>query len=212
MNILEVETRPYGRPLSTVFGYTDKAMAFDADDDFDPLLPELRILSYRYVRLFFHPVKDVFVLFNGWKDPEWTDVKAARSGVDAEEKSTREVVFGSNLIDIEQKPIPKLLVDEVGRLSVPTVLNAMIRRLLIFPGAAPLLCLSNREPNSVVPRRILLLCNLYILDVCGQHNNYSNRDSCCRFFLVISWPSAISRVNSIFGPLDNETPTRDISV
>ncbi|SPN98873.1 related to cation translocating ATPases [Cephalotrichum gorgonifer] len=112
MSILEVETRPYERPLSTVFGYTNKAMAFDADDDFDPLLPELRIISYRYVRLFFHPVKDVFVLFNGWKDPAWTDVKAARSGVDAEEKTTREVVFGSNLIDIEQKSIPKLLVDE----------------------------------------------------------------------------------------------------
>lgn len=114
MSILDVETMPYGRPLSTVFGYTDKAMMFDADDDFDPLLPELRILSYRYVRLFFHPVKDVFVLFNGWKDPMWTDVKAVRSGVDAEEKGTREVVFGSNLIDIEQKSIPKLLVDEVG--------------------------------------------------------------------------------------------------
>lgn len=111
--ILDVETKPYGRPLSTVFGYTDKVMLYDIDDDFDPLLPELRIISYRYVRLFFHPVKDVFVLFNGWKDPAWTDVKAARSGVDAEEKSTREVVFGSNLIDIEQKSIPKLLVDEV---------------------------------------------------------------------------------------------------
>ncbi|KAL2114590.1 hypothetical protein VUR80DRAFT_4573 [Thermomyces stellatus] len=110
--ILDVETKPYGRPLSTVFGYTDKVMLYDIDDDFDPLLPELRIISYRYVRLFFHPVKDVFVLFNGWKDPAWTDVKAARSGVDAEEKSTREVVFGSNLIDIEQKSIPKLLVDE----------------------------------------------------------------------------------------------------
>jgi cation-transporting ATPase 13A2 len=112
MAILDVETKPYGRPLSTVFGYTDKAMMYDVDDDFDPLLPELRILSYRYVRLFFHPVKDIFVLFNGWKDPAWTDVKEARSGVDADEKSTREVVFGSNLIDIEQKSIPKLLVDE----------------------------------------------------------------------------------------------------
>jgi cation-transporting ATPase 13A2 len=113
MSVLDVETRPYGRPLSTVFGYTDKAKAFAADDDFDPFLDELRILSYRYVRLFFHPVKDVFVLFHGWKDPAWTDIKAAGVGVDAEEKNIREVVFGTNLIELDQKSIPKLLIDEV---------------------------------------------------------------------------------------------------
>lgn len=154
MVILDVETRPYGRPLSTIFGYTDKAMAFDADDDFDPFLPELRILSYRYVRLFFHPVKDVFVLFHGWKDPAWTDIQAARLGVDAEEKNTRQVVFGSNLIDIEQKSIPKLLVDEVHQTDPPFSLltgntsNAFC--VLILLGLPPFLRLSNCKLDSLV--------------------------------------------------------------
>ncbi|PKS05222.1 hypothetical protein jhhlp_008593 [Lomentospora prolificans] len=113
MTILQIEDRSYGRSLSTVFGHPDKGMSFDGDDDDDPILPTLRTLNYRYVRLFFHPLRDVFVLFHAWKDPAWADVRTARSGIDAEERSIRETVFGLNVIDIEQKSIPKLLVDEV---------------------------------------------------------------------------------------------------
>ncbi|KAI1647281.1 uncharacterized protein F4817DRAFT_338035 [Daldinia loculata] len=113
MTILEVQTQPYNRPLSTVFGSPDKIYAQLLGDDADPLLPELRVLNYRYVRFFYHPLKGKFVICNGWKDPTWTRVRALRAGIDGEEKDHRERVFGTNLIDIEQKSIPQLLVDEV---------------------------------------------------------------------------------------------------
>lgn len=61
-------------------------------------------------------MKDRFVLSNSWKDPTWTDVKSIRAGIAGEEKEMRELVFGKNLIDIEQKSIPQLLVDEVCKL------------------------------------------------------------------------------------------------
>jgi len=112
MAIINVERKAYGRPLSTVFAPGNKGEVCEMDDESDPLLPELLIINYRYVRLFFHPPKDVFVLFSGWKDSAWTDVRSVRSGLDGEERGFRELVFGSNLIDIEQKSIPKLLVDE----------------------------------------------------------------------------------------------------
>ncbi|KAI1138954.1 hypothetical protein F5Y05DRAFT_383131 [Hypoxylon sp. FL0543] len=112
MAILNVHTQPYNRPLSTVFGAPEKIFA-QLLDDADPLLPELRVLNYRYIRFFYHPLKDKFVISNGWKDPAWTRVRALRAGIDGEEKDHRERVFGANLIDIEQKSIPKLLVDEV---------------------------------------------------------------------------------------------------
>ncbi|KAH8664325.1 P-type ATPase-like protein [Xylariales sp. PMI_506] len=111
--ILPISARPYTRPLSTVFGPPEKMFAQFLDDDADPLLSELRVLNYRYVRLFFHPLKDKFVICNGWKDPFWTDVRELRYGIDGDEKEQREYVFGANLIDIEQKSIPQLLVDEV---------------------------------------------------------------------------------------------------
>ncbi|XXH00267.1 D-3-phosphoglycerate dehydrogenase 2 [Hypoxylon texense] len=115
MAILNVHAQLYNRPLSTVFGAPEKIFAQLLEDDADPLLPELRVLNYRYVRFFYHPLKGKFVLCNGWKDPSWTHVRALRAGIDGDEKDYRESVFGPNLIDIEQKSVPQLLVDETMR-------------------------------------------------------------------------------------------------
>ncbi|RYP48964.1 hypothetical protein DL768_005236 [Monosporascus sp. mg162] len=113
--ILDVHTCAYDRPLSTVFGAPEKLFAQLLEEDADPLLPELRILHYRYVRFFFHPLKDKFLIRTGWKDPAWTHVRSVRAGISGDEKDERERVFGTNLIDIEQKTIPQLLVDETMR-------------------------------------------------------------------------------------------------
>ncbi|KAK1997065.1 ATPase [Colletotrichum falcatum] len=109
--VMDVDKKLYGRPMSTIFGSGEKSYAMD--DEYDPIIAELRMLNYRYVRLYFNQQKDKFVMFNGWVDPNWTDPRAVRAGIDSDEKGLREVVFGNNLIDIEQKSIPQLLVDEV---------------------------------------------------------------------------------------------------
>jgi cation-transporting P-type ATPase 13A2 len=114
MVIMPVKSQFYGRPVSTVFGSMEKMQANDFDDEADPIIEELRTLDYRYVRLSFHPLKDKFVLSSGWKDPEWTDTHLVRSGLDSDEKAIREILFGGNLIDIEQKSVGQLLIDEVG--------------------------------------------------------------------------------------------------
>lgn len=93
-------------------------MEREYDEDDDPVVARLRYLDYRYIRFFFHPLKDKFVLSNSWKDPEWTDVKSIRAGLNGEERGSREVVFGKNLIEIEQKTIPQLLLDEVRCLVI----------------------------------------------------------------------------------------------
>ncbi|KAL2163138.1 hypothetical protein VTH06DRAFT_6974 [Thermothelomyces fergusii] len=112
--ILDVESKPYGRPLSTVFGTPGKMTSYLlTDEDQDPILQDLRMISYRYVRFFFHPTRDKFLLGAGWKDPQWSDVRELRVGITSEEKTHRALVFGENLIDIEQKSVFRLLVDEV---------------------------------------------------------------------------------------------------
>ncbi|KAI0977328.1 hypothetical protein F4678DRAFT_468531 [Xylaria arbuscula] len=113
MATLDVKHRPYDRPLSTVFGAPEKLFAQLLEDDGDPIMSELQTLDYRYVRFFFHPLKDKFVVCNGWKDPSWTRVRDLRTGIDGDEKDQREHVFGANIIDIDQKSVPQLLVDEV---------------------------------------------------------------------------------------------------
>ncbi|OAL50930.1 hypothetical protein IQ07DRAFT_508291 [Pyrenochaeta sp. DS3sAY3a] len=111
--IQDVSKQIYGRSLSTVFGDPEKGRSSDWDEDEDPLIKELRCLDYRYIRFVYHPVKDKFVLANTWKDPAWTEASALREGLDNDERDYRELVFGKNLIDIAEKTIGQLLVDEV---------------------------------------------------------------------------------------------------
>lgn len=77
-------------------------------------MSHLQYIDHKYLRFFYHPLEDRFVLMSGWKDPLWTDVKVMRAGLDAEDRDSRELIFGKNLIEIQQKSVPQLLVDEVG--------------------------------------------------------------------------------------------------
>ena len=111
--VQHVNRQTYGRSLSTVFGDPEKGRPREWDEDDDPLIGELRCLDYRYIRFVYHPIKDKFVLANTWKDPSWTHVLALREGLDNDERDYRELVFGKNMIDIAEKTVGQLLVDEV---------------------------------------------------------------------------------------------------
>ena len=41
-------------------------------------------------------------------------MKVMRDGLDVDDRDSRELIFGKNVIDIQQKSIPQLLVDEVS--------------------------------------------------------------------------------------------------
>lgn len=114
-SVQNIQIRRYGQSLSTIFGIHEKSAeaAIDPDEDDDPVIHSLRCLDYRYIRFVYHPLHDKFLLNNGWKDPNWTDVKVVRSGIDMNEKEHRNLVFGANVIDIEEKSIMQLLIDEV---------------------------------------------------------------------------------------------------
>jgi cation-transporting P-type ATPase 13A2 len=109
----EVSSQEYGHPLSTVFGVPAKETSNGYIDDDDPILENLQILDYRYMRLLYHPLQGKFVLNNNWADPQWANVKALREGLDSDERDIRDQVFGKNVLDIQQKSIPQLLMDEV---------------------------------------------------------------------------------------------------
>ncbi|KAK8247670.1 P-type ATPase-like protein [Phyllosticta capitalensis] len=113
MMVQTIGKQNYGQPLSSVFGVSHKDGYRDYDEYDDPVIKELKTLDYRYIRFCYHPTRDKFVLGNTWKDPAWTDVRTIRTGLDTEEKESREQVFGKNLIDIEEKSTSQLLVDEV---------------------------------------------------------------------------------------------------
>ena len=77
-------------------------------------MTHLRFLDYRYISFCFHPLKDKFTPCSDLNDPKWTNIKSIRAGLDSDERHKRERIFGKNQIDIQQKSIPQLLVDEVS--------------------------------------------------------------------------------------------------
>ncbi|KAF1985978.1 hypothetical protein K402DRAFT_454662 [Aulographum hederae CBS 113979] len=110
--IQDVNKQEYGRTLSSVFGSQGKGGLREYNEEDDYTIEELITLDYRYIRFCFHPVRDKFLLGSTWKDPNWTEVETIRGGLDNDEKSYREQVFGQNIIDIEEKSTWQLLVDE----------------------------------------------------------------------------------------------------
>lgn len=115
------------------------------DDDDDPVLTHLRFLNYRYIQFCFNPIIDKFVLYGDWQDPTWTTVKSIRAGLDGEERIRRGILFGKNQIDVKQKSLLALLVDEVSqsiRIYLVLVLHAI--------GPSSFLCLSSCQSYTVV--------------------------------------------------------------
>jgi len=176
--VQSIDSKEYGRSMSTVFGASEKRYVVLDEEDDDPVLEDLRILDYRYMRFSFHPVKDRFVLSNSWKDPAWTDVKSIRAGIDGDEKEIRELVFGKNLIDIKQKTIPQLLIDEVCALS------DSVESCLLATGVSPFLRISNCQSYSLVLGRILLLRRLYLPHLRSEHYYNSPRNSLGKYYFV----------------------------
>ncbi|BDD61946.1 hypothetical protein MAP00_006957 [Monascus purpureus] len=106
-----VSSQNYGRPISTVFPVSRRHFTH-YDEDNDPVITCLRHVDYRYLRFFYHPLEDRLFLISGWKDSLWTNTKVMRGGLDADDRDSRERIFGKNLIDIKQKSVPQLLADE----------------------------------------------------------------------------------------------------
>jgi len=112
MLVEDIPKVEYGQSLSSVFGVTGNQKFSDYNEEDDPVMDHLRFLDHRYIRFCFNPLRDRFLLTNTWKDPAWTDTEVIRAGIDSDEKEHRETVFGRNAINIEQKTVGQLLVDE----------------------------------------------------------------------------------------------------
>ena len=192
MSVLDVDARPYDRPLSTVFGSPDKLTAYMSGDDEDPIIQDLRMLNYRYVRFYFHPMKDKFVLGHGWKDPLWTGVRAVRVGIDNEDKTYREIVFGNNLVDIEQKSIFRLLVDEVGFLKHSQVsINSV--SVNTQPGFPSLLRIPDCQLDTLVDGPILLLRYGHFTHVGRQYHHHAYRNTIGKRHLRPTWTRSYTK-------------------
>ncbi|GMM44557.1 putative acid anhydride hydrolase [Pichia kluyveri] len=82
-------------------------------DDIDPIVPILISFEYRYMKLFYDPLDDLFKLPTNWIDEKWCHYPDIKDGITETNYKLRKMIFGDNIINIVEKSISKLLVDEI---------------------------------------------------------------------------------------------------
>ncbi|KAJ3012104.1 hypothetical protein HKX48_006448 [Thoreauomyces humboldtii] len=91
-----------------------KSSGHSSDDPNARDLPLLVSFEYRYMRFIFNPAVGQFDQNSYWRDHRWTSVDKASSGLlDERLVSQRREVFGDNAVIIAEKPVFRLLMDEV---------------------------------------------------------------------------------------------------
>lgn len=75
------------------------------------------------------------------------------------------------MIDIKQKTVPQLLVDEV--VISPLLVRKHLLNKLGFPS---ILCFSSGQSYSMVNGSVLLLCCVYIRHIRCEHYHHTSRD------------------------------------
>ncbi|KAK3846048.1 MAG: P-type ATPase-like protein [Linnemannia gamsii] len=112
-----VFTKYYGGPINSVFSPEQMEKQED-DEGFDEalstgMLHDMRYFDYQYIRFIYNPVTYSFMQNSKWKDPEWSNIITCDRGIGRETQQERTMVFGQNVIDVKEKTVGQLLVQEV---------------------------------------------------------------------------------------------------
>ncbi|KAF9941951.1 hypothetical protein BGZ67_003522 [Mortierella alpina] len=110
-------TKYYGGPIDSVFspGQMEKPQGDDTYDETvtTGMLHDMRYFDYQYIRFIYNPSVQKFMQNSHWKDPDWSRAANCERGIGRETHQERTMVFGQNLIDIKEKTVGQLLVQEV---------------------------------------------------------------------------------------------------
>ncbi|EDK42410.1 conserved hypothetical protein [Lodderomyces elongisporus NRRL YB-4239] len=105
--IIDIKKQRFDERLSNYLVLTESEV------EKDPVVPSLHSFTYRYIKFFYNPVEDIFKTNSNWYDEKWLNVKAIKDGISQSLQEQRLEIFGQNRIDVEEKSIPQLLVDEI---------------------------------------------------------------------------------------------------
>ncbi|KAF9381204.1 hypothetical protein CPC16_009960 [Podila verticillata] len=111
-------TKYYGGPIDSVFSPDQLERAQDDDVSFEDtvatgILHDMRYFDYQYIRFIYNPMVQQFMQNSKWKDPDWSSIGNCERGIGRETHQERTMVFGQNLIDVQEKTVGQLLVQEV---------------------------------------------------------------------------------------------------
>ncbi|KAF9436778.1 hypothetical protein BGZ76_003009 [Entomortierella beljakovae] len=120
-----IYTKYYGGPINSVFSPEQMEKAHDDDDDENRdddncndtvstgMMHDMRYFDYQYIRFIYNPTVMLFMQNSQWKDPDWSNALNCERGIGRETHQERSMVFGQNIIDVQEKTVGQLLVQEV---------------------------------------------------------------------------------------------------
>ncbi|KAF9206414.1 hypothetical protein BGZ49_002505 [Haplosporangium sp. Z 27] len=118
--MVPIFTKYYGGPIDSVFSPEQMEKSGEGNDDtsFDETvttgtLHDMRYFDYQYIRFIYNPTVQLFMQNSYWKDPDWSNAVNCERGIGRETYQERTMVFGQNIIDVQEKTIGQLLVQEV---------------------------------------------------------------------------------------------------
>ncbi|GMM37042.1 putative acid anhydride hydrolase [Saccharomycopsis crataegensis] len=127
LDIIDIEKQWFNRNLDIVFNFKKRKHDGDFEDelvdpdassamDFDPnaKVPVLLTFSYRYLKLIYNPLEDIYTTNTNWVDKShWSSTSKIRHGLSEYETEDRKLIFGSNSLDLKESSISELLVKEI---------------------------------------------------------------------------------------------------
>ncbi|ODV58141.1 putative acid anhydride hydrolase ASCRUDRAFT_22644, partial [Ascoidea rubescens DSM 1968] len=106
LNIIKVNRTWYNRNFSTIFN-------LHQNSNLDLNIPILISLDYRYFKLIFNPIDDLFTTNTNWFDSKnWSSIKNIKNGIYDYNYDDRRLVFGSNSLSLIEKSSLKILLEE----------------------------------------------------------------------------------------------------
>lgn len=118
LDIIEIDKEWFNRDLSTVFNLktkksnNDDAIVDSLDEDVK--IPVILSFEYRYLKLIYNPIEDIYTTNTNWVDKShWSSTHKIRHGLHEYDIEDRKLVFGNNSLDLKESSIGELLVKEV---------------------------------------------------------------------------------------------------
>ncbi|AET40645.1 putative acid anhydride hydrolase Ecym_6263 [Eremothecium cymbalariae DBVPG len=117
LSIIDVKREWYNRPLSTIFPLEyDPTLTnyrhYHHESESNPNVPIIISFEYRYLKLIYSPLLDIFQTNSNWTDPNWVDLDLASKGLPTAIHEDRVIAFGKNSIRLKQKDTSQIFFEE----------------------------------------------------------------------------------------------------
>ncbi|CAK9435871.1 uncharacterized protein LODBEIA_P05160 [Lodderomyces beijingensis] len=107
LSIIDIKKQRFSERLSCFLALPE------GDSEKDIVVPYLHSFVYRYIKFFYNPAEDIFKTNSNWYDGRWLNVKNIKDGISQSLQEQRLEVFDENRIEVDEKSVFQLLVDEV---------------------------------------------------------------------------------------------------